>query len=443
MRKRWLLLMSFVAVIMIKGYSQNERAISIEDAISIALNENRTLQSANFDRQIASKSKWETITNYLPKLNFEASWVDNLKLNTVLLPGIMFGQPPGTYIPVQFGVEHQVNWSIKTQQLIFSAPLLVAIQLAEESKKLTELGYLRTENEVRTTVKTFYSSILILEQTRSIIEKNIQNLTSVKEKTKAMYELGMAQSTDVDQIDIAIAGLENSLSGLARNIELSINMLRFNLGMDSTTTLKLTSTIDQLINEQQIAELMVSSFIADNNVDFQLLKEQEELARLGLLKEKSDVLPTLAGFYNYSKNGQGNELSELRWFPSSMFGLSLSVPLFAGTQNYTQISKAKLSYEKAKYTTETVREQLLIQEKQLRFNLKNAYENYLSQKKNIDLAERVYRNIESKYLQGVASSLNLTQANTDYLKAESNFISACMELITAKHNLEKLLYQKQ
>ncbi len=440
--KRFSLITILFLAIFANGFSQTERTLSLDEAISTALTENRSLQLASFDQRIASKSKWETITNYLPKVNFEASWLDNLKLNTVLLPGIMFGQPPGTYIPVQFGVQYQTSWGIKTQQVIFSAPLFIAIQMAEEAKKISELGYARTENEVRSTVKTFYTSILVLEKTRSIIAKNIENLQKVKEKTRAMYEVGMAQSTDVDQLDITIAGLENSRSGLDRNIQLTYNMLRFHLGMDSTVNLKLTTSIDQMINEQELAQLLGTQFNADNNVDVQLLREQERIAELNLLKEKADILPTIAGFYNYNKSGQGNQMSDLRWFPSSVVGLSVSIPLFAGTQNYTQIQKANISLEKTRYNTETIIEQLLIQERQLKYNLKSAYENYLAQKKNIELAERVYRNIEARYLQGVVSSLSLTQANSDYLKAESNLVSAMMELVSAKHNLEKLLFQK-
>ena len=83
------------------------------------------------------------------------------------------------------------------------------------------------------------------------------------------------------------------------------------------------------------------------------------------------------------------------------------------------------------------------QEKQLKYNLSNAYENYLTQKKNIEVSNRVYKNIEMRYLQGVASSLELTQANTNYLTAQSNYLSSVMQLLNAKYELEKLLYNQK
>ncbi|MCX7863328.1 MAG: TolC family protein [Bacteroidales bacterium] len=435
-RKAWILLISIGLFLHIQA--QEIKSITLEDAIKIALNQNRSLQLASYDRLIAHKSKWETVTNYLPKVNFEASWLDNLQLNTVLLPGIMFGQP-GKYIPVQFGVEYQTSWAIKAQQVILSAPLIVGIQMSEQSRKLSEIGYLKTENEVIASVKTFYTSALVLKKSLSILSNNINNLESIKEKTKAMYNLGMLQSTDVDQMDITITNLQNAKHSLKRNYQLTLNLLRFNLGLDTAQAIELTTNLEDLINEQQILQLLTNTFAIETNTDYQLLKTQEHMAKLAVDKEKADVLPTIASFYNYTKTGQGNEMNNLSWFPSKVLGLSLSFPIFGGTQNYTQYTKARIQYEKAKYQTETIAEQLLIQEKQLRYTLKNAYDNYLLQKKNIEVAKRVYTNIENKYLQGVSSSLDVTQANTNYLNAENNFITASLELINAKTNLEKLM----
>lgn len=435
-------LMIILHLLFVEFYAQETKMLSIEQAIDIALAENRNLQLADFDRKIAKKSKWEAITNYLPKVNFEAAWIDNIELNTVLLPGIMFGQP-GKYIPVQFGVQYQTTWAIKGQQLILSAPLIVGIQMAEQSKKLSELGYLKTENEVVASVKTFYTSAVVLNKSLSIVDNNISNLESVREKTKAMYELGMVQNTDVDQVHITITNLKNLRHSLDRNLQLTLNLLRFNLGLDTTQNIMLVTLLDDLINEKEIVQLLSNPFNVESSPDFQILKTQEQMAKLAVDKEKADVLPSVAGFYNYTKTGQGNEMNDLSWFPSKVLGLSLSVPIFAGSQNYTQYAKARIQYDKAKFASETVAEQLIIQEKQLRYNLKNTLENYYAQKQNVEVAKRVYSNIENKYLQGMASSLDLTQANSNYLNAENNFITSSMELITAKTNLEKLMNIKK
>ncbi len=303
----WLLILFYV--VNVRG--QDNKDLSIQEAITLALNENRSLQLANFDRQIAQKAKWETISNYLPKVNLEASLLDNLQLNTVLLPGIMFGRP-GQYIPVQFGVEYQTSWAIKAQQVLLSAPLIVGIKMAEESKKLSELGYLKTENEVIGSVKTFYTSALVLQRSTSIIENNIKNLESIYDKTKTMYNLGMVQSTDVDQLEITITNLKNTKHNLERNLELTMNLLRFNLGLDTSQKIVLTTTLEDLINEQELLSLLSTPYSIDMSNDFQIIKVQEKIAKLNVDKEKADILPSIAGFYNYTKTGQANELNNFK-----------------------------------------------------------------------------------------------------------------------------------
>jgi outer membrane protein TolC len=150
-------------------------------------------------------------------------------------------------------------------------------------------------------------------------------------------------------------------------------------------------------------------------------------------------MPSLSGFYTYSENGMGNKLNSLSWFPNSIIGLQLSVPIFATGTRYSKIKQAQINLEKARTGREMVTEQLLLQEKQLRYNLVSAREQYNLQKANIDVSKRVYTSTENKFKQGMASSLDLTQANSLYLQAENNYISALMNLLQTKLALDKLL----
>jgi outer membrane protein TolC len=150
-------------------------------------------------------------------------------------------------------------------------------------------------------------------------------------------------------------------------------------------------------------------------------------------------LPTISGFYNYGTNGMGDKLSELDWFQNSMWGLQLTVPIFASGQRNSRIRKAQINFDQARNTKDMVEEQLLLQEKQLRYNLVNANQQYITQKENVEVSRRVYASTENKFKQGMASSLELTQSNTLYLQAENNFVSSLMNLLQTKVALDKLL----
>ncbi|HZK60557.1 MAG TPA: TolC family protein, partial [Anaerovoracaceae bacterium] len=188
-----------------------------------------------------------------------------------------------------------------------------------------------------------------------------------------------------------------------------------------------------------IEALLSQEFDIKQNVNYLLIDGQEQMSSLMVKTQKASVLPTLLGFYSYGTNGMGDKISELRWFPNSMTGLQLSVPIFASGQRYSKIKKAQINLEKARTTKEMVADELFLQEKQLRYNLVNANLQYKSQRDNIAVAQRVYASMENKFRQGMASSLDLTQANSLYLQAEDNYISALMNLLKTKLALDKLL----
>lgn len=254
-----------------------------------------------------------------------------------------------------------------------------------------------------------------------------------------MYSVGMAESTDVDQMQSSVTSLENTKASMVRSLEVNYNLLRFLLGVGRSTELNLTEDIESIVNAVDVETMLSEDFNLQENVTYKLTESQITLSELSLKGAKASVLPTLAGTIYYNKNGMGDELGGLEWFPNSVVAVQLSVPIFASGARSSKIQKAKINLEKAQNIKMMVTDQLLMQEKQLRNNLVSANEQYKSQKENIELAKRVLKSIQNKYNQGMASSLDLTQANTNYLTAQNNYLSALMNLLQTKVALDKLM----
>jgi outer membrane protein TolC len=163
------------------------------------------------------------------------------------------------------------------------------------------------------------------------------------------------------------------------------------------------------------------------------------MSALNLRIQKVSVLPTLSGVISTNKTGMGDKLSDISWYNSSLIALQLSIPIVASGQRYSKIKRAQIDLEKARTAREMVTDQLRLQERQLRYNLVNANIQYRSQKDNVEVSKRVYTSMENKFRQGMASSLELTQANSLYLQAENNYVSALMNLLQTKLELDKLL----
>jgi len=415
-----------------------EMRLSLEEARQYAVANNKMAKSARMDVEASGISVWETISSALPRVEATGSFTDNLKLMTTLLPGEFFGQP-GEKIPVTFGSQFNSGASVQASMVLFNAPLFVGIETTKLAKKLSEENLIRTELEIRESVSSIYYLTLVSERTLKILEEDIANLSETLRSTQAMYAAGMAEATDVDQMASNVTMVENSKSSLERTIELNYNLLRFQLGVSPDTRLILTETLESLTEEINVEAILSRDFDLNNNVDYRLIEGQEMLSALDLKSRKASTLPTLAGFYNYGTNGMGDKISELRWFPNSMTGLQISLPLFASGQRYMQIRKAQINLDRARTTKALMSDQLKIQEKQLRYNLISANLQYQSQRDNVEVSKRVYASMENKYRQGMASSLELTQANSIYLQAENNYLTALMNLLQTKLSLDKLL----
>ena len=439
--RRLVCLISVAIFSVVNSFAQTDggsMSLSLKEAQSYAVENNLSVKSARYDVESSRSALWSVISSALPSVDASGSLMDNLKLTTTLLPGEMMGMP-GEKIPVTFGSQYTTSGSIQASMVLFNAPLYLGIASSKLAVALNEKNVEKSELDIKESIASTYYLILVTERTLDILEKNISDLNATLNSTKAMYAAGMAELTDVDQVTTNVTSVTNSKTSTLTTLELNYNMLKFQLGVPVNTQIVLTQTLEDILAEIDVDLLLQNTFDYQQNIDYKLISDQVKLSELSLKSEMSSTLPTLATYYNYGTNGMGDKLNDLRWFQNSVAGLSLSVPIFASGQRYSKIKKARTELEKSKNTQNLLVEQLLIQEQQLRYNLLNANIQYNSQKENIEVAKRVYKNVENKFKQGVASSLELTQSNMQYLTAESNYVNALLTLLQSKLALDKLM----
>ncbi|PID91411.1 MAG: hypothetical protein CSA96_08590 [Bacteroidetes bacterium] len=280
--------------------------------------------------------------------------------------------------------------------------------------------------------------MLITEESLRILEMNKANLEDTLDQTRIMFETGMAEQIDVDQLSITVNQLENSRKSLERNLELNYNLLRFQLGLEPDVELSLSEGLEALFKSARPESALLASTSFEQNPTYQMLKTQEEISKKMLAMQKWNYAPTLAGFYNYNAK---IKTTNFDMNPNHLAGLTLSVPIFSSGMRKSRVDQAKIDHQMARLNVEILEDQLSMQEKQIRYNLQSALENYQTQWENVDVARRVYTNYERKYEQGMASSLDLTQANGNYLDAQSNYLQAILEVMNAKLALDKLSNQ--
>jgi outer membrane protein TolC len=376
----------------------------------------------------ADKKVWETISAGLPHVDASMDYSNFMGAEI----SFNFGEGPAMTIPFK----PTSNFSLTVAQLIFNGNYWVGLQTARIAREMSETNLERTELEIKEQVAVAYYSVLVAEESAYIVSQNLENIRDIYNKTRTMYEVGMAELTDVDQMAVQVSLLENAAKSIERQREMSYNLLRLQLGVSAETSLTLTESLDNILSRLDHLTTLSTVFELNNNVDYQLMNSQQMLSKKQVDMEVMSWLPTISGFYS---NTQKILRPDFDMTPPNMIGLQMNVPIFASGERKVKWDQARINYETTLNNKALLTDQLLIQEKQLRFNLNTAFEQYESQKNNMEVSKRVFDNLYMKYQQGLVSSLDLTTANSNYLQSETNYITATMQLLQADLALNKLL----
>ena len=128
-----------------------------------------------------------------------------------------------------------------------------------------------------------------------------------------------------------------------------------------------------------------------------------------------------------------------QWYPATMLGFNLDIPIFSSGMKRAKIGQSKIEHQKTKNTKEDLSVALELQVSQARINFRTAYQRYLNERSNIELSQKIFDRTTVKYQSGVVSSLEMTIATEQLTGAQTGFISAMVDLLTAKLELDKSL----
>lgn len=413
------------------SFAQNEDgalSISLKSAQDYAVEHNKTLKNSSLDIRKAEAAKWGAIASMLPQVSASLGYSNYCGYEMNLGPMSMSMPATGT-----LGI---------TASVALTGQQIIGIQMAEMSKTLADITTQQSEDEIRYQVAKIYMSILVMQNTTELLERSLENLESLQETTQNAVDVGAAEQTDADKLMVQVLSLRTSISSTNRSLEMLENSMRLQLGCGVNTKLTLTQTVDDILKPEAILALQNETFNVENNYNYQLLQENSKLLKKQIDLKIMGYVPTLSAYYQYSGRTYFGKKEGFNMTPPNLIGLTLNIPIWSSGKTWSDVKQAKIEYEKFQNTIETTRDALLVQERQLRYNVTSNYETYEAQKLNLEVTERVFTNVSNKFEHGMASSLELTTASSDIISAQSNYISAVLNLVNAQIEFEQLLNRK-
>lgn len=411
---------------------------SLLEATQFAMENSYVLNNTNNDITIAQKKVWETISTGLPQVSASANYNAFLNLPVSLLPGEFLGGEPGTYLPVKFGQDYNSDFGFSVAQQIFDGSWIVGVGSAELYVDLSKQAHEKTEIDIRNAVSQAYYMVLISERNKVVMNENLANTQKLHDETKVYYENGFREEQDVDQLKILLRNAENEVLRSERESTIAKTVLKYAMGYNLDTEITLNDQLEVFVLPLVRKENSIA-FDFNKHIDYQLANSNFQVSEKLLKLEKSTYLPKLNAFYSYSKTAYSNNANLFKedWFPSSLVGFQASIPIFNSGQKRSKIQQARLELDKAENDRQLT--EITLQKDYITASaeMETAVAKYLNDQESRDLAQRILTKTQIKFNEGMVSSAELSQQETQYINSFQALVASTMALLEADLRLKK------
>ena len=415
-------------------------SFSLQKSIEFALQNQKDIKNALIDEQIAQKKVNEIAGIGLPQINSSFDLKEFIEIPTSLIPAEIFGGAPGTYAAVKFGTKYNSTAGIDASQLLFSGEYFLGLKASKVYVELSSKSTQRTKIETSATVSKAYYTVLVNEERIKLIDATVSRIKKTLMDTKALLDNGFVEKIDYDRLTVTYNNLLVEQEKIQRLLSLGTYLLKYQMGMDVNANLTLSDKLAD-VKFDFSNTISAQQFDYEKRVEFGLFQTQYTLAKLDLKRQRLSYLPTAFAYGSLSGSAQRNEFdifdTDKKWFPTSVIGAKITMPIFSGFQRHSKNQQAKLSLQKAENNIDFIKNSIDLEIASSTAILQNAASSLENQKKNILIAEDVVRVSKLKYEQGVGSNLEMITAETSLKEAQTNYFNALFDALVAKIDFDK------
>lgn len=410
---------------------------SLAAAQEYAVQNATSAKNAQLNGVISKKRTIEIITEGLPQVTGTFGYQNNFKLQTNVIPAGIFGPEE---LRVTFGNPFSSVAAINIDQLIVDGRYFLGLKANKAIIAVSEDQIEMNEIELKNQVAKAYYSCLVADESKVIIEKNLNTVKQLLTETEALYNAGFVEELDVDRLKLSLTNLESQLKNADLQSMVTKNMLKYQMGLPYEQPIELTDKLELLLTPEDPSN-EVESFDPKSRIEYRMQQTQIELKGYDKKRFALGYMPSIYGSFNYGYNtfSQEANIFSNEWFPYGSLGVSIVVPLFDSFRKGAQYQQKKLEQQQLKNSLKDFENSSKVQVNNASMNYQNALENYKNQKQNLDLADKIYKKVQAKYKNGVGSSFELADAESSFSQAQSSYIQAIYNVLTAKTDLDKAL----
>ncbi len=438
--------------------AQDKKSFSLEEAQKHAVENSYQMLLADLGIEEARQDVKETTSIGLPQLKASASFQNFLDVPTQVIPNFLApaitqtlvgsgvlppeaaNQPADPeFIEAQFGTEFNTTVGVSASQLIFDGRYFYGLKASKAFVNYARLQRNKDEAGIRRQVSEAYYAALTAEESVEVFEKSLENVQTTLSETKAMYEEGFMEELDVDQLSLMESNLTTQFENAKMQRDNARALLKFMLAMPLDSEIELTDELEVLLSEENVESLLLKNLSLGEHRDMILLDEGINLQKINLGATQAAYMPTLGAFFQHQQMNMTNEIDFETWFPNTVWGINLNVPIFTSFGTRSKVQKVKLGIDKLEVQREQLSNSLSLEVMNAKSTLINALSSYRHEKKNMELAMKIQDKTLEKFNLGMASSLELTQAENQLLTTQGNYVQSIFNVLNAQSRLTNAL----
>lgn len=444
MRKPIILLITVLSAFAALAQETVPQELGVIEAVEYAWKNNNKMKSANIDVEQADKDVWIQAARGLPIVNGSVGLNNFLDLPTSIIPAEAFGAPAGSpNIEAQFGQPWTMDAGVNVGLQLFDGSYIIGVKAAKGLQKMMGDINKMTKNEVKTMIGQAYYTSQVAKENVRLLNANISNMEKTLEETSALYEEGFAEEMDVEQLDLLINQIKNRAKQAERQHEATLNLLKYQMGMPIETEITLSDDLETLWAMQSDQELLDMELDLENNLQYDIIKQDVVMHKYLVKLEESKYYPRLNAFFDYKQQAFRDDFDffdfDQPWFPQTLWGVQLTVPIWDNLGGLASINKAKLEQQRVKNRLADTEQALRMQAITAKDDFTSALEQLETSQKNINLATRIKDKTLIRYQEGLASSMELTTAENQLIQAQTEYINTLFKAMDAKLQMKVVL----
>jgi len=419
--------------------------LGVRDAVKYAWENSQKSKTAALDVQQADKDVWIQAARGLPIVRGDFSFNNFLNLPTSVFEASDFNPaaPPGQIAELQFGQPYTMDVGVNVGLQLFDGSYIIGVKGAKGFQEMSRDMEKMTKNEVKTTIAQAYYTSQIAKENVRLLKENIANMEKTLKQTSALYKEGFTEEMDVEQLDLMINQIKNRAKEAERQHTATLNLLKYQMGMEIDTKILLSDDLETLWTIQSDEELMDMELDLTENLQYDIIKQDVMMHGYLVKLEEAKYYPRLNAFFDYRQQAfrDGFDFFDFdkSWYPQTLWGIQLSVPIWDNLGGLASINKAKLEQQKIKNRLADTEQALKLQAITAKDDFTSALEQLETANLNIALATRIKEKMLIRYQEGLATSMELTTAENQLIQAQTEYINTLFKAMDAKIEMKVVL----